>query len=72
MGTSGNEGLSKMGKAAHTQLGLVGNHAYSLISIHKVGSDTLLKLRNPWGHTVWKGAWSFESREWTPELRKQL
>lgn len=61
-----------MGKAAENQLGLVGNHAYSLLSIHKVGNETLLKLRNPWGHTVWKGAWSFDSREWTPELRQKF
>jgi hypothetical protein len=72
LGTSGNDTLSRMGKSAENQLGLVGNHAYSLMSVHKVGSETLLKLRNPWGHTVWKGAWSFESREWTPELRKQF
>jgi hypothetical protein len=51
-----------MGKTAEDQLGLVGNHAYSLLSLHKVGSETLLRLRNPWGRVVWKGAWSFSSR----------
>ena len=72
LGTSGNDNLSRMGKAGEAQLGLVGNHAYSLLSIHKIGNEALLKLRNPWGHTVWKGAWSFGSKEWTPQLKKQF
>jgi len=29
----------------------------------------LVKLRNPWGKTVWKGDWSFNSNKWTTSLR---
>jgi len=70
LGTSGNDYLSGLGKAAEGQFGLVGNHAYSLLSIHKIKNETVLRLRNPWGYMVWKGAWSQESAEWTPELKK--
>lgn len=26
-------------------------------------------MRNPWGKTIWKGEWSYESKKWTNELR---
>ena len=32
----------------------------------------MVKVRNPWGHTVWKGDWSQNSSKWTPELRKKF
>lgn len=72
LGTSGNETLSRMGKAGEQKLGLVGNHAYSLMGVFKIGGEALLKLRNPWGHTVWKGPWSYGSKEWTADVQKQL
>lgn len=54
--------------------GLVGSHAYSLISAITVpnGSSSLqlLKLRNPWGESEWKGDWSDHSSLWTEELKK--
>jgi len=28
-----------------------------------------VKLRNPWGKTIWKGSWSFSSSQWTKPLR---
>jgi len=40
-------------------LGLIGGHAYSLLKIIKFDGITLVKLRNPWGKTIWKGDWSF-------------
>jgi len=66
------QGADLMGSA-----GLVGSHAYSLLSAVTVkdryGRDVrLVKLRNPWGQGEWKGAWSDNSSTWTPELRKQL
>ncbi|KAK3733722.1 hypothetical protein RRG08_026837 [Elysia crispata] len=44
--------------------GLVGGHAYSLVGVAQVGSDKLIRVRNPWGHGEWKGPWSDGSKEW--------
>lgn len=51
-------------------MGLISNHAYSIISAMEVMTDEgvvrLLKLRNPWGHKEWSGDWSDTSDKWTP------
>jgi len=59
--------------------GIVGMHAYSLLSAHEVthkgSSLKLMKLRNPWGRQEWNGAWSDKSQEWkdaTDDLKKEL
>ncbi|KAF8354688.1 hypothetical protein PRIPAC_96311 [Pristionchus pacificus] len=49
--------------------GLVGAHAYSVTSLLKVKTKSgdeqvLLRLRNPWGHTEWKGDWADEDYHW--------
>ncbi|KAM4642609.1 LOW QUALITY PROTEIN: calpain-1 catalytic subunit-like [Discoglossus pictus] len=48
--------------------GLVLGHAYSVIGARKVRSHSsevsILRLRNPWGFTEYKGAWSDRSLEW--------
>lgn len=36
------------------------------------GNLRLLKLRNPWGSQEWNGAWSDGSKEWTPDVMKEL
>ncbi|XP_015244084.1 PREDICTED: calpain-5-like [Cyprinodon variegatus] len=58
------------------QNGLVKGHAYSvtavkqvrlghgLIAYFKNETIPLIRLRNPWGKTEWKGAWSDSSPEW--------
>jgi calpain-15 len=57
-------------------LGLVSNHAYSVIWADDVetpeGVVKLLKLRNPWGHKEWQGEWSDKSSKWTTELKEKL
>lgn len=30
--------------------GIVGGHAYSLLSVYEEGNVKLFKIRNPWGH----------------------
>jgi len=52
--------------------GLIKNHAYSLNDIIELDDPTskgaklrLLRLRNPWGKSEWKGAWSSNSEEMT-------
>ena len=32
----------------------------------------LVRMRNPWGHFSWTGAWSDTSDLWTPQLREEL
>ena len=58
-----------------TSSGLVGSHAYTLLSaiiLHtSSGPRRLVRLRNPWGEAEWKGEWSDESSVWTEELKKK-
>lgn len=52
--------------------GLYANHAYALTSMERVGEERLFRLRNPWGHLEWKGAWADgDTTRWTtPESGK--
>ncbi len=63
--TSENEGTKKVG--------LVENHAYTLIQARQMEFDgeqlRLLKIRNPWGNKEWNGRYSDKSDLWTPEKR---
>lgn len=52
--------------------GLVSGHAYSIISAHHVEGVRLLKLRNPWGKTEWKGAYSDKSDKWTDSMKRAV
>ncbi|XP_073454171.1 calpain-1 catalytic subunit-like isoform X1 [Aquarana catesbeiana] len=59
--------------------GLVLGHAYSILGAKEVQNDsgdvTLIRLRNPWGFTEYKGPWSDKSPEWrsvSDEEQKQL
>ena len=56
--------------------GIVSSHAYSLLAAYELDHQgqkvRLVKLRNPWGKTEWKGAWSDSSPLWTSELKKRL
>ena len=58
------------GMAAETKLsnGLIMGHAYSVTDAKRVqtryGAVELVRVRNPWGNSEWKGAYSDSSREW--------
>lgn len=58
--------------------GIVSGHAYTMIGAYEVtdaqgNPERLVKLRNPWGQTEFKGSWNDEDEEhWTQELRDQL
>ncbi|KAK1754677.1 calpain-8 [Echria macrotheca] len=52
--------------------GIVEQHAYSVMRAVEMDGERLLLLKNPWGKTEWKGAWSDGSREWTPEWLQKL
>lgn len=75
--TAGSDDLSGDGQDNITKIGLVGSHAYSLLSCHEVthpnrGRVRLVKLRNPWGKGEWTGDWGDNSNLWTPQLKKEL
>ena len=56
--------------------GLVGNHAYSMLSVNKIkyeNTDVILyRLRNPWSHQEWTGDWSKKSKRWNDNTKKQV
>lgn len=51
---------------------IVRMHAYSIMEARETKGHRLLKLRNPWGHFEWRGAWSDGSEQWTPEWMELL
>ena len=60
-----------------SSLGLLTNHAYSIISVHEITTRSgesikLLKIRNPWGNFEWNGDWSDNSNKWTTQIKNQL
>ena len=46
--------------------------AYSVMEAREVKGERLLRIRNPWGNTEWKGPWSDGSEQWTPEWMELL
>ena len=56
----------------YADVGLVPNHAYSVLDVKLVdGKHRLVRLRNPWSSSNWSGAWSDDSKEWTPQLKTE-
>ena len=60
-----------------TEFGLVGGHAYSLLSAaivkDKSGNNVqLVQVRNPWGSFEWKGDWGDDSDCWTEQAKQQV
>uniref|UniRef100_A0A914WD44 Calpain 15 n=1 Tax=Plectus sambesii TaxID=2011161 RepID=A0A914WD44_9BILA len=72
MGCSCGAGRRQLPESAYEKVGLLSRHAYSLLDVKEVNGARLVRLRNPWGQFVWKGAWSDKSELWTPELRRVL
>eukprot|EP00163_Fabomonas_tropica_P007978 TRINITY_DN175_c0_g3_i1.p1 TRINITY_DN175_c0_g3~~TRINITY_DN175_c0_g3_i1.p1 ORF type:complete len:872 (-),score=214.61 TRINITY_DN175_c0_g3_i1:462-3077(-) len=59
---------------ADTGMGILQNHAYGIMDVVEAGPDRakLLRIRNPWGATEWKGRWSDGSRQWTKKIKQEL
>ena len=79
MGCASNGEEAEVARVA-PQMGLVLNHAYSLLDVwegqRRSGERIkLLKLRNPWGEGEWKGKWCAGSDLWSTlpvEIHRQL
>jgi len=59
------------------RIGLKYKHSYSILGakevVDKEGMDVqLVRLRNPWGKTSFKGDWGPNSELWTDELKETL
>ncbi|CAG8583445.1 24544_t:CDS:2 [Racocetra persica] len=50
--------------------GLVGNHVYTILRAVNFHSNMLVKIRNPWANTEWKGRWADSDQIWWPWTNK--
>ena len=57
---------------AEMGLGILANHAYSILDMRSHSSQKLFRLRNPWGRVEWSGKFSDKWSGWTDELKKKL
>jgi len=54
----------KIGIDGSSSEGLVTNHVYSVIDTLEHDGVKLVRVRNPWGHTSWNGAYSKKHSSW--------
>ncbi|XP_065842681.1 calpain-15-like isoform X2 [Oscarella lobularis] len=72
MGASCGSSNNSISEEEFRHVGLVSQHAYSVLDVQQVPQGRLIQLRNPWGSHSWRGDWGDASPLWTAELRKKL
>ncbi|GMR57848.1 hypothetical protein PMAYCL1PPCAC_28043, partial [Pristionchus mayeri] len=73
MGASCGAGAKrKVPEEVSASLGLLTQHAYSILDVRQEGNNRLLRVRNPWGSHVWTGAWSDRWTGWPEDLKRRL
>ncbi|KAK3593824.1 hypothetical protein CHS0354_014371, partial [Potamilus streckersoni] len=58
----------KEGRDEKDRNGMVSNHSYVITGVEEIqyleSTEKLIRVRNPWGDTEWKGPWCDGSEEW--------
>ncbi|XP_068622966.1 calpain-D [Battus philenor] len=79
MGASCGGGNMKVDEEEYQRLGLRPRHAYSVLDVVELcggggGGEPLrlVRLRNPWGHYTWRGAWAHACPRWSEALRRAV
>jgi hypothetical protein len=62
-GTSGNDDVEDVGLSV--------GHAFTVLGIHEIKGERVIRLRNPWGEGEFNGDWSDFSSKWTEELKQK-
>ncbi|CAI2347405.1 unnamed protein product [Caenorhabditis sp. 36 PRJEB53466] len=63
----------KMSEDKQKRSGLVETHAYAVIDIRCVENKRLVKVKNPWTHSRWKGNFSDQDKlNWTEKMKSAL
>ena len=52
--------------------GILGGHAYTVISVYEIERNRLVKIRNPHGEKEWNGDFSDRSNKWTESMKREL
>ena len=53
-----------------SDLGIVGNHVYTILDTEEVLGNKLIRMRNPWGRETYSGPWrDDDASNWDPLLR---
>ena len=64
--TAGTSGLDYV-----EDVGLSAGHAYTVLGIHEIKGERVIRLRNPYGEGEFNGDWSDYSSKWTDDLKKK-